>query len=225
MSAHSGDWTDDDVHEFVGVCARVEAAPLDVLAVMFSESEARATAHNVTGGNATGLIQFMEDTRKNLGFRGDWHEFAALGVAGQLPYVERYLAPHKGKLTSAGMVYLCVFLPACLTWPRVGPTTVVTAARGPFAFAYLPNKVFDRENRGYITVQDLTDSTARASHGPRWEELSGRVLAATLGESAAPLDVEAITEREPAASVTEDCRPVPLYPDPDDDVKPPPEAA
>ncbi len=211
----SEDWTDDDVHEFVAICERIEAATLDVLSVMFSESEARATAHN-PHGDAVGLIQWMPDTRKNMGFRGDWHEFAAKGVGGQLPFVERYLAPHRGKFTSAGMVYLTVFLPACLSWPEIGPLTVITSLHGPFAFAYLPNKVFDREERGYITVQDLTDSTERASHGPRWEELSARVLAATLGESAAP------TEREPVGIVT-DCLPVPLYVDPDDTM--PPDAA
>ncbi len=173
----SADWSDADVATFVADCIEVGASPLDVLAVIFSESGAHAEAHN-PGGDATGLLQFMPTTLANFGWRGTWQQFGALGVSGQLPYMLRYLRVYRGKLTSASMVYLAVFLPACLTWPNLGPLTVITSGRGPFAFAYLPNKVFDREAKGYITLGDLGASAARASKGPRWDELAGRVVAA-----------------------------------------------
>ena len=179
--SYSADWTDGDVHALVALCKRVEAAPLDLLACMFNESEARAGAHN-PHGDATGLIQFMPATRAGLGHHGTWQEFAALGVGGQLPYVERYFAPHRGRLTSAARVYLCMFLPACLGWRDLGDLTIITSLHGPLAWAYLPNRSLDGDDKGYITLGDLGRCAMRAAKGKRWDELAGRVQAAMREE-------------------------------------------
>jgi hypothetical protein len=174
---YTQDWSPADVAEFVALCKRVQVFPMDLLACMFNESDARAVAHNV-GGDAVGLIQFVPQTRKNLGFHGTWQEFVQLGVTGQLPYVERYFVPYKGKLTSVSRVYAAMFLPATLGWPGLNELTTLTSMHGPLAWAYAPNRGLDIDDKGRITLGDLGRAAARAAHGKRWDELSGRVAAA-----------------------------------------------
>ncbi len=205
---YSSDWTDEDVEAYVDGCTEAQVNPLHALGVMFSESNAHAEAHN-PGGDATGLIQFMPQTRANMGFKGTWQAFAALGVAGQLPYFTRYLKTYRGQLTSPSRVYVAVFLPACLTWPRLNELSVITSSSGPFSFAYLPNKVFDREGKGYITMGDLSLAIDRASKGARWLELSERVSDVMKGRETDPAGTMV---DDAIAGVTEDDAPVFLLP-------------
>jgi hypothetical protein len=175
---HSSDWLDNDVATFAEGCTRNEVRPLDVLACMFSESSALAWARNPADVKrpavAVGLIQF---TRAWLGASADLDAFRALGVTGQLPSVERFFAPYRGKLTTPALIYCAMFLPAWLSKP-LGPTTVLTAPSGPYGWAYAPNRSLDHGGKGYINLDDLRQAATNAARGARWDELSGRVLAA-----------------------------------------------
>lgn len=62
--------------------------------------------------SATGLIQFMADTAKELGTTT--HALAKMTAVDQLDYVEKYLKPYTGKMNSFADVYCAVFYPAAL---------------------------------------------------------------------------------------------------------------
>lgn len=64
--------------------------PEDLLTVMFYESGLDPAARNKKS-NASGLIQFMPDILKGLGFHGSHDDFRQLDAADQLDYVEKYI--------------------------------------------------------------------------------------------------------------------------------------
>jgi hypothetical protein len=188
---YSSDWTDADVDNYVPLCRRVQVHPLHLLACMFNESNARADARNpgdvTKKAVAVGLIQFTKAALPNY----DLDALRMQPVATQLPMVEHYLAPHMGRMTSTSLTYLALFLPACLTWPGLVDTTVITSLHGPLSFAYLPNRSFDHDGKGFITLHDLGAAANRAATGKRWTELSSRVLEAM---QSADTDPEIIRE-------------------------------
>jgi hypothetical protein len=179
VATYSADWSDADVTELVALCRRVQIHPLHLLACMFSESNARADARNPGDPSraavAVGLIQF---TKAWLGRDGDLDAVRTKGVAGQLPLVERYFTPFAGRLTTPARVYTAMFLPATLDWPGFNDTMVLTSLHGPLAWAYLPNRSLDHDDKGFISVADLGHAADRAAQGKRWTELSARVLGA-----------------------------------------------
>jgi hypothetical protein len=148
--------------------------PVDLLGVMMNESGVKATAHN-PNGDAGGLIQFMPQTLVNLGWTDGHDAFRRLSAEEQMPFVERYFQPYASKgLSPAARLYQATFLPATLD-AGSDLDTVVCGQNGPFAFAYGPNKGFDRDGKGFITVGDLQAAIDRAARGPRWDEIMARL--------------------------------------------------
>jgi len=159
-----------------GVCQRIHCAPEDLLGVMLSESGVRPDAQN-PHGKATGLIQFMPPILVGLGWTQGPDAFKALNAEQQLPFVEKFFAPHAGQgLSSPGRLYQATFLPATLRGSN--ESTVIAAPRGPNANAYAANKVLDTNNDGVITVSDLTARINNVRQGPRWAALTQRLAAA-----------------------------------------------
>lgn len=157
------------------LCGRLSCAPEDLLGVMESESGVQPWSQN-PHGKATGLIQFMPATLVGLGWTAGPDEFAKLGAEDQLPFVERYFAPHSAEgLGSAGRLYQATFLPATL--PGSDESTVIAAPGGPNAEGYNSNKVLDTNRDGQITVGDLTARIDQVRRGPRWEALMRRLAA------------------------------------------------
>jgi len=163
--------------------------PRDMLAVMFSESRCRATAHNDNPKhlppekrwNASGLIQFMPDTLRGLGWTQGHAAFRQLTATQQLAYVRRYYMAYRGQLGSVGALYTATFLPALVRFAG-DPSYVLTATgQGPdaarLAWAYDPNKVFDTNKDFAITVGELEAAVARNCTGARWAELLARLSA------------------------------------------------
>jgi hypothetical protein len=102
-------------------CGRLRCAPEDLLGVMESESSVQPSAQNPKG-NATGLIQFMPDTLKGLGWTAGPDEFKGLTAEQQLPFVERYFAPHISQgLTSACAVTRRRLSSGCKPRPATAP--------------------------------------------------------------------------------------------------------
>ncbi len=216
MWQFSHDLSDEFFGELVDMCKRLDCKPHDLAGCWMSESNVTTRAHNPAG--ATGLFQVIPSTLRGLGFQGDWKAFQALSDLEQLAWAEKYYRPHKGRLVSMGACYLATFLPALMSHAGE-PTFVLCGQHGPFAFAYAGNAgAFDPHQKGWITVQDLTDRIERVTTGPRWQEISDRIKVAMEARTTEPIlpVAEEIAKGDP---------PVFLLPDYDDEPKPPPDDA
>lgn len=99
--------------------------------------------------SATGLIQFMDSTARELGTTTA--QLAAMSNVQQLDYVEKYLLMRKkqyGMFNHPVDLYLSVFYPAAIKKPMdyVFPNWVYSA-----------NKVFDRNRDQQITKSEIQD--------------------------------------------------------------------
>lgn len=90
------------------VSARLGINPVWLAAVINFESGFDPQAKNPYSG-ARGLIQFMPSTAKGLGTTTD--AIAALSALDQMPLVERYFQPYRGKMGSLADVCMAVFFP------------------------------------------------------------------------------------------------------------------
>jgi hypothetical protein len=198
----------------------------NLLAVWQSESGLRAAAHN-PNGDASGLCQLMPVIAKGLGWdEGDCTNpprlahYRSLSAAAQLlPWVERYYAPWKSKLTSPELAYLATFLPAYLERPadELVPSLVIAAKKGPLGWAYEANMTFDPDRAGVITLGDLGAAVARNCHTARYSEAEAR-LAAALGVAPAaphpsplPFDLRTVSGLEEALAALETSAGRPFY--------------
>lgn len=160
-------WSDDDVAALRGVAERLGVDVVDLVKVMANESGCSPHAINAQPSgrvNAVGLIQFVPDTLRGLGYGGDPRAFAQESIATQLGYVERYYAPHAraGELRAGlAALYLCTFLPSLLSH-ATDPSYVLCGQRGPFAWAYAGNRAFDAGAKGAITPADLVAAAERS---------------------------------------------------------------
>lgn len=122
----------------------------DLLGVMHSESGLNSKATNSKGG-ATGLIQFMPSTARELGTTTD--ALRNMSAVQQLDYVEKFLvmvknrSALKGKAKlSAGDLYTLVFMPG-----KAGGEVIASAGSS----AYFANKGLDTNGDGQITKSEL----------------------------------------------------------------------
>lgn len=180
-------WPDSNVAALRAVALRLGVAVADMVAVMANESACLPNPpHN---GPARGLIQFEPETLRNLGWHGTSDEFTArLGVAEQLPFVERYFEPYarKGLLVyGTASLYTAAFLPALLAHAGEPRFVLCAVAPGPLSWAYAANRVFDRAGKGSIIVQDMSDAAARALAACK----RAQGILATLAEMEEPVAV------------------------------------
>ena len=182
---------------WVNMCGRLRINPFDLIRVSYSESGGvRPKAHN-PNGNAVGLIQFMPDTLNGLGWTKGWQEFLHLDAVQQIPFVERYYRPYASNCTSDALCYVATFLPALL--PAAAGAMegardfVLCGQRGPLAWAYAANRVFDRDGKGSITVGDLAAQLERACQGARYGAIVQRLHLA-MGNEPPPLPEPAPTQ-------------------------------
>lgn len=174
MSAITKDLSDEFFVKLASIATRLETDSLYLLAVMMSESGVRANAHN-PNGHASGLIQFMPDTLLRLGWLQGHEAFRKLSAVEQLPFVEAYFAPHRGRLKSIAAVYVATFLPAFI-YHADNLDYVLCAKNGRLGWAYNANSVFDANKDLTITVRELQEAVERNCHGERWAEIRARAL-------------------------------------------------
>ncbi len=94
--------------ELQAIARRLKTEPAWLLNVMASESLFDHTARNgLSGQTATGLLQFIESTARNMGTTTE--AISRMSPVEQLRLVERYLTPFCGRLNSLADVYLAVF--------------------------------------------------------------------------------------------------------------------
>lgn len=135
------------------VSNNVGMKPEDILNVMASESGISPTAHNANG-NASGLVQFMPQTLKSLGYSGTHEDFRKLSAEQQLDYVEKLIKSmtkiNGAPFTSATQYYIGNFVPAALKIPGVknkDPNTIIVS-KNP-TVAHIPGVSIDREKIFY----------------------------------------------------------------------------
>ena len=107
--------TDNFYQKVVDIAQKIQCDPNDLMAVMNAESGLKADAVN-KASNATGLIQFMPATARELGTTVD--ELRNMSALEQLDYVEKYLSNAKNirfgknEKLDAGELYALTYLPA-----------------------------------------------------------------------------------------------------------------
>lgn len=155
--------------EVKAVASRLECDPVHLLGVMFSESGVQPWAQN-PGGRATGLIQFMPSTLKTLGWGDDVEAFRGLAAEDQLPWVEKYYGPYRGRLDNPGRLYLATYLPASM-----GESDLDAALARRGERNYDQNAGLDMNQDGEISINDLSARVASLQTGARWQALVGRL--------------------------------------------------
>lgn len=96
------------------ISASLQIDPIWLLSCMYLESNINPQAVNKMGG-ATGLIQFMPSTAKNLGTTVE--QLYQMSGVQQLDYVYKYLKPYAGRMKQLTDVYLAIFFPIAIGKP------------------------------------------------------------------------------------------------------------
>ncbi len=175
MTTAPADLSDRFFRMWVDMCDRLRVDPFDLIRVSYSEAGCRAGAHN-PHGDASGLLQFMPATLSGLGWTKGHEAFRLLSADEQIPFVDRYMRPHASWTTSDALCYVAVFLPALGAHAQAqGPDFVLCGQRGPLAWAYVANRVLDRDGNGAITVADLGKQLEAQCRGARWDAILWRL--------------------------------------------------
>ena len=140
------------------VASELGVSSKDLMAIFKQESGVNPQAVNRTSG-ATGLIQFMPTTARNLGTTTD--ALGKMDGVEQLDYVYKYF---KSVGVTPGMklgdLYMAVFMPA-----HVGkPDDTILGQNGASGFSgkvYAQNRGLDTNRDGAITVADVKSSVQR----------------------------------------------------------------
>lgn len=171
---------------FLDACRQIGCKPLHLLGVMMNESGVNPAAHN-PHGNASGLIQFMPDTLRALGWKAGDQAFRNLSASAQLPYVVAFYRPWakdaaegaedgEPAWNSPARLYQATFLPGTLKTARK-PEDVIAAHGGRLGWAFDANAGFDQNGDGKITVGELSTAVMNAvnRNRARWDELVKRL--------------------------------------------------
>lgn len=183
-SQYTADLSDGFFEKLHNICTELECKPLQLLGVMFSESGVHAAAKNPVA-DANGILQFMGDTLRGLGWVKGGDAFRLLTAEEQLPYVRRYLAPHAGRLVSTAAIYTATFLPALVSHAG-DPDYVLVTKGGQLGWAYSQNSSFDANHDYRITVGELDQAVCRNCIGPRWREIVQRATGEDATEVISP---------------------------------------
>jgi len=151
------------------LCAKINCSPVDLLAVIYQESNCKPSSYN-PNGPAYGLIQWTaaaSASPRKFGYTIE--KMATLSRVEQMPVMEEYFRQNnamnlgkKGKLDISD-IYSIIFCPAGIgqssTWKAYGlPGTGAYLSTGK---AYNANHTLDKENKHYITKADYTTVAAR----------------------------------------------------------------
>lgn len=175
----------------IELAADIGCAPNDLMSCMAFESGETFSAAVVNrASGATGLIQFMPATARQMGTTTA--KLAAMTAEQQLDYVRRYFEPYRGKLRSIEDLYMAIL------WPRaVGKSSsfVLFDANSEGTKntkrAYFQNKGLDTNKDGQVTK-------AEAAAKPRAKLAKGLTAPYVKDISTdAPDEPEAVPEAVP----------------------------
>ncbi len=129
----------------------LDVPPEWLMAVMHSESRFDASVKNLKGSGATGLIQFMPTTAKDMEISIE--KIRNMNHVEQLDFVRDYLAGkkryHDVDFTDLTQLYLAILYPRAL---GEGPCYTLYATP---SVAYKQNSGLDENKDGRVTVQDI----------------------------------------------------------------------
>lgn len=136
--------------------------PSHLMACMAWESGETFAAgtKNMAGSGATGLIQFMPSTAKQLGTTTD--ALAAMTAEDQLRFVYAYFLPYAGRLHNLGDIYMTIL------WPKaVGqPDNFVLFDRSKTPTAFRQNAGLDINHDNLVTrAECLVKVNAKLAKG------------------------------------------------------------
>ena len=138
----------------IAICAGLGADPSHLMAAMAyetGETFSPSIQNKKTG--ATGLIQFMPKTAVGLGTTTT--ALKAMTAVAQLNFVEKYLAPFKGKMIALSDVYMTIL------WPKsVGKSEAFVLFAAP-STAYVVNKGLDVNKDGEVTKGEAADKVQK----------------------------------------------------------------
>lgn len=152
----------------LAIAARLGCDPSDLMSCMAFESACTfsSSKRNAAGSGATGLIQFMPSTARNLGTTTT--AMAEMTPEAQLDYVERYFAPYRSRgLGTIEDLYMAILWPAA-----IGKPLDFVLFRGPSGQAYRQNAGLDRNHDGVVT-KDEAAGLVRATRERGWREFPG----------------------------------------------------
>lgn len=129
----------------IEIARRLDVNPNYLMAVMSFESRLDPRAVNPRSG-ATGLIQFLPSTARGLGT--STAALRNMSAERQLDYVERYLAPYRGRMDNIEDAYMAVFYPAAIG----RQSSSVLFRRG--SDAYTGNAALDLNRDGAVTKRE-----------------------------------------------------------------------
>lgn len=132
----------------------------------FESSETFSASVRNPGSSATGLIQFMESTARQM--NTTTAALAALTAVEQLDYVLRYFKPQAGRLHNLGDVYMAILWPAGIG--RADEWVLWDSRDSKAAQAYRANKGLDLNADGFITrAEAVALVAAKTAKGQRLE--------------------------------------------------------
>lgn len=129
------------------VANHLQINPNHLMAVMAFETgyTFNPAQKNLAGSGATGLIQFMPATARDLGTSVD--VLARMTGEHQLNYVGKYFQPYKGKIKNLSDLYMAVLWPAAIGKPE----DYVLWDKSTRPTTYRQNAGLDRNTDGKIT--------------------------------------------------------------------------
>lgn len=174
-------WTDADRHALVRAAQDLNMRPLDLLAVLHSESGLNPWAIAFVEGQpaARGLNQISKTVafspKMNLS-TAEWESITTMTPEQNLPYVVRSFRSVVGNrvYADAGEIYAVNFAPALLLSKGGGNDVVLYSSPGK---SYKANSNLDVDHKGYITIGDLRKRLTRDSNYVRFLEEADRLRA------------------------------------------------
>lgn len=174
--AKTYDWSDEDYRALVKAARDLNARPLDLLAVLHSESGLNPSAIAYVDGKAyaRGLNQITPPNAKAMGIStSEWESISRMTPAENLPYVVRSFRAAVGERSykDVGELYQVNFAPATL---KGGSEDERVLYRAPSS-GYRANSALDVGGKGTITVGDLRRRVARDANYIRFVNAANRL--------------------------------------------------
>ena len=124
-----------------------------LMAVMFSESRLQSSVKNFKGSGATGLIQFMPFTARELGTTTS--DLQKMTPVRQLDWVHKYIDKVRQQRCGKGTFKSLTHLYMSVLWPRgVNKPMTYVLYRKP-SKSYKQNSGLDVNKDGKVTVWDI----------------------------------------------------------------------
>ena len=133
----------NDISQFIGI------RPEWLMFCMWFESRLNHKSQNKASG-ATGLIQFMPATARQLGTTTD--KLLLMSNVQQLEYVKKYFSPYVNKLRSFVDVYLTIFFPLAVGKPD---DFIIQTKQLSSALIAKQNPIFDLNKDGELTKAEI----------------------------------------------------------------------